>query len=425
MALQEYQRDMMRCARCSECKWIPLSQIKSWDFAQGCPSIGKYNFHSYSAGGKLIMGLSVLSGRLDYTEGFLDILYRCQMCGCCDVSCKCNKDMEPLAVTQELRTKAVQDGERLPVHMMLIDGLKKEDNMMEGKKDARGNWAQGLDVKDMTREKADVYFHAGCRCSFDEELWPGARTAVTLLKKAGIDVGIAGRNENCCGGRAYELGYRGELVKYAQNNIEVLKTAGITTVVTSCADCYHHFKVLYPKILGQTGLEVIHITEYLDRLVKAGTLKPRKKTAMKVTYHDSCHLGRLGEPYVPWEGVEKRVMNGIYIYDPPKPWRKGTLGVYEPPRDLLRNIPGLKLVEMERTKEYAWCCGAGSGVREAYPDFSSWTGSERIREAMATGAEALVTACPWCKRNLSDAVKESGDKLDVYDIVELVEKALE
>ena len=424
MALKDVEREVKRCIRCSECKWIPLAEIKSWRFAQVCPSIGRYQFHAYSGGGKLIMGNSVLSGRLDYTEDFLDILYRCQLCGGCDISCKCNKDMEPLASIQELRIKAVEDGQLLPTHIAVIDGLRKEDNMMLAKKADRGKWAEGLDVKNITQDKAEVYYHAGCRYAFDEELWPAARGAVNLLKKAGVDVGIAGRDENCCGGRAYELGYVGEFTKYAENNIEMLKTAGIKTVVTSCADGYYAFKVLYAKIMKKYDLEVLHVTEYLDRLIKEGKLKLKKNIPMLVTYHDPCHLGRLGEPYVPWEGVEKKVFKQMYIYDPPKPWRKGTNGVYEPPRDVIRAIPGVELVEMERIKEYAWCCGAGGGVIDAYPDFAVWAALERIEEAKASGAEAMVTACPWCKRNFADAINESGDALKVYDVVELLEQAV-
>ena len=154
MSLEEYKLDMLRCTRCSECKWVPLAQVKSESFAQVCPSVGKYNFHTYAAGGRLTMGLSMLIGRIDYTDEYLDILYRCQMCGGCDISCKCNKDMEPLAVAQELRVKAVEDGQLHPVHMMVIDGLRKEDNMMQGKKADRGKWAEGLDVKNIT-----VHYH--------------------------------------------------------------------------------------------------------------------------------------------------------------------------------------------------------------------------------------------------------------------------
>jgi Fe-S oxidoreductase len=401
-----------------------LAEIKSLRFAEVCPSTSRYNFHAYSASGKLIMGNAMLRGRLDYSEDYLDILYKCTLCGACDVSCKCNKDMEPLAVLQEMRIKAIEDGQLLPVHMMVIDGLRKEDNMMQGKKADRGRWAEGLDIKNITEDRAEVYYHAGCRYCYDEELWPAAKAAVNLLKKAGVDVGIAGKDENCCGGRAYELGYVGEFTKYAENNAEMLKTAGVKTVVTSCSDGYYAFKVLYPQMGIKGNFEVLHITEYLDQLIKEGKLKPKKKLPMLVTYHDPCHLGRLGEPHVPWEGVEKKVFNQMYIYDPPKPWRKGTNGVYEPPRDVIKAIPGVELVEMERIKEYAWCCGAAGGVKEAYPDFAIWTALERLEEAKAAGAEAIVTACPWCKRNFTDAVKESGDMLKVYDVVELIEQVI-
>jgi Fe-S oxidoreductase len=98
--------------------------------------------------------------------------------------------------------------------------------------------------------------------------------------------------------------------------------------------------------------------------------------------------------------------------------------VYEPPRDVIRSIPGVSLVEMERIKEYAWCCGAGGGVIDAYPDFARWTALERIEEARATGAEAMVTACPWCRSNFADALSESGDNLKILDIVELLDMAV-
>ncbi len=289
-------------------------------------------------------------------------------------------------------------------------------------KDKRGEWANGLDVKDVTQEKTEVAFWAGCRFSYDEELRKVPRAAVTLLRKAGIDIGILGKNESCCGGRAYQMGYRGEFVKFAENNIELWKTAGIKTIVTSCSDCYYTFKRLYPQLGSK--VEVLHTVEYIDRLIKQGKIKLRKKVPMKVTYHDPCHLGRQGEQYVPWNGKEKKILNQVVIYDPPKPRYNGAWGIYEPPRDVLKSIPGLQLVEMERIREYSWCCGAGGGCIDAYPEFSSWTAGERITEAKATGAEAIVTACAWCERNFLDSTKATGQKLKVLDIIELVQQAI-
>jgi len=167
---------------------------------------------------------------------------------------------------------------------------------------------------------------------------------------------------------------------------------------------------------------VLHISEYIDKLIKDGKLKPRKKVDISVTYHDPCRLGRLGEPWIHWEG--KKVPVDRFVFDPPKVYRRGTNGVYEPPRDVLKSIPGIKLTEMTRIKEYSWCCGAGGGVNESNPEFAKWTAQERIEEAVSTGAEAIVTACPWCEKTFSEAIKESGSSLKVYDIVELVEKAI-
>jgi Fe-S oxidoreductase len=153
-------------------------------------------------------------------------------------------------------------------------------------------------------------------------------------------------------------------------------------------------------------------------------MKLTRAVPVKVTYHDPCHLGRQGEPYVAWKSKEKKIRGQIVVYEPGRPRYNGAWGIYQPPRDILKSIPGLELVEMERINEYAWCCGAGGGVVDAFPDFSSWTASERIEEARATGAEAIVSACPWCEGNFIDAIKKNGADMKVYDILELVERAI-
>jgi Fe-S oxidoreductase len=166
------------------------------------------------------------------------------------------------------------------------------------------------------------------------------------------------------------------------------------------------------------------MVEFVDQLIKAGQLKFTKPVAMTVTYHDPCHLGRQGEEYVPWNGKEKKIFGQAVCYEPPRPRYNGAFGIYEPPRDVLKAIPGLELVEMERIKEAGWCCGAGGGASQAYPEFSRWTATERIEEAKSTGADAIVSACPWCERNFLDATSADGTKMKVLDIMELVEQAL-
>lgn len=420
MALEDYRSDMETCCRCSACKFIPLEKVKEYRHTYVCPSIAKYNYHTYSGGGRMGLGLAVLENRVEYSKKFLELVYNCQMCGACDTSCKYAMDMDVLEPINEIRIKCVEDGHTLPALDSAVNSLRKHGTMIPGAKGRRGEWAEGLDVKDITRQKEKVVYHAGCRTCCDKNMWKVAQATVKLLKKASVDLGIAGDKEMCCGGRAYEMGYKEDFLNQARQNMEMIKKSGAETLVTGCADCYYGFKVLYDKFGLKGKLEVLHATEYLDRLIKEGRLKPRRKVAMKVTYHDPCHLGRLGEPYIHWQG--KQVPGHMRIFDPPREFMRGTHGIYEPPRDILKSIPGLKLVEMDRIKEYAWCCGAGGGVKETNPEFADWTARERIEEAEATGAEALVTACPGCEQNFKDAIEASGSCLKVYDIIELLEK---
>lgn len=417
MALSELKNDMEGCSRCSSCKWIPFNQVKSWRFAKNCPSITKHNFHSYSGSGKMIMALSVVQGRSELTESVADIVYRCQLCGACEVACKAYRDDIDLTdVLLELRSNCVEQGHLILEHMTMIEALKKEDNVFGEPKAERGKWAEGLDLKNINESSAKTIFHAGCRYSYDDDLWPVVRAAVKIMKAAGEDVGIGGSEEACCGVKAYELGYRGEARNFADDMASRVKASGAGRLVTACSDGYAAFKYYYPLMGIDLGVEVLHITEYIEKALKSGRIRLKEDIPMLATYHDPCHLGRKSEPYLGSWTDDK-------LLRPMSMKRCGTKGVYEIPRNILRAIPGMNLVEMERIREYAWCCGAGGGVFEAYTDFAEWTSNERIEEALSTGAEALVTACPWCVRMFRDSLQESDSNLGVYDVVELVAKS--
>ncbi len=423
MALQDYLAEAERCSQCSYCKWIPFDQMKGVRFSRGCPSIAYNNFVSYSARGRYNVTRALLSGGIPYNERLKDVAYQCLTCGNCDVTCKiCRYNLEPLDMVRELKAHLVNQGQTLPQLQRLVDGLGKLDNLMLKPKAERGRWAEGLDIRQVASEPATVLFYAGCRFSFDEELWPKVRGAVSLLKLGGVDIGVLGANEPCCGGRAYSMGYREEFMRCAAKNMALWKEAGVKTIVTSCSDCYHAFKRLYPAVGSQ--IQVVHTVEYLDKLIQEGRIKLTRRLPLKVTYHDPCHLGRQGEAYIPWNGREKKVFNQIIVYEPRRPRYNGSGGIYDPPRNILKAIPGVSLVEMERIREYAWCCGAGGGCREAYPAFSSWTASERIEEARSTGAEAIVTACGWCERNFKDSVSSTGGGIQVLDVAEMVQAAI-
>ncbi|MBN1288773.1 MAG: (Fe-S)-binding protein [Actinobacteria bacterium] len=413
MALSDYQRDMEGCSRCSSCKWVPYIQMKSARFAKNCPAICYHNFHAYSGSGRMIMGLSILRNRSELSEEVKDILYRCQLCGACDTACKLYRDdIDITEVLLELRSFCVESGQLVLENMAVIDALKQEDNVLGEPKSKRGDWAVGLDVKDVSVEKAGVLFHAGCRYSYDTDLRDSLRAGVQLMLNSGVDLGIAGKDESCCGGRVYELGYRGEAENYADDMISRVKASGADTIVTACADGYAAFKYLYPRMGKELPCEVLHLTQFLERLVKDGKLKLRDAVPLNVTYHDPCHLGRMSEPFLgQWDGNK--------LERPMSMKRTGRKGIYDAPRNLLTSIPGLRLLEMERIREYSWCCGAGGGVYDTNPEFALWTARERLEEAVSTGAEAIVTACPWCERIFRDSLEETGIDFKVYDLADL------
>ena len=305
----------------------------------------------------------------------------------------------------------------------VIENLKKENSMIPGTKKAnRSDWAKDLKMKDLFKEQGDVAFFPGCKYSYDEKLQKVAQNAVKLLQSAGVDLGYLGAADNCCAGRSHQMGFFTEFKDRADSNIKAFEKAGVKTIVTPCSDCYHAFKRQYAKLGFE--VEVLHVVEYIDRLIEEGKIKFTKSVDMTVTYHDPCHLGRLGEKYEEWNGVEKKIFNQIQIWEPRRPRYNGAHGIYDAPRNILEAIPGVKLNEMERIREYSWCCGAGGGCNESNPEFSKWTAGERVAEANATGADAMVTACPWCKDNFTGTADEDGNTIDVLDIIELVQQAL-
>jgi len=168
--------------------------------------------------GKLMLGLSLLDKRIEMNDSVADIVYKCTLCGACDANCKVYRDDIDIAeVIEEIRATCVENGQFFAEHQMMIDDLKRENNVFGEQKSDRGNWAQGLDLKDANAQKVDVLFHAGCRFSYDEDLLDVIRGAVTLIRDAGVDLGVAGKGESCCGGRAFGLG----CVLVTQNPVDI------------------------------------------------------------------------------------------------------------------------------------------------------------------------------------------------------------
>lgn len=420
MSLEKYRWDLVNCERCSMCKWQHPWRVKSRDRAMVCPSLRKYNFDAYSAQGRFDLARALLEEEFELTDRALEVIYACTLCGACDVTCKFTRDMEPLEVLHELRKYCVEKGKGpLPAHMPAVDSIRKNRNPWLQPAGRRGHWARKMAVKDLNKEKGEVLYFAGCTYAYNANLQDVARATLRIMQQGGIDVGILGKNENCCASPVVKVGMYDLFKEHAARNIEMFNDLGIKTVVTSCAGCYGVFRSQYPAI-GKMNFEVKHSVEYFDELIQGGKLKLTKEVPMKVTWHDPCHSGRGGEAQDLWEG--KRVKWGLS--EPPRQRNYGANGIYDAPRNVLKAIPGIELVEMERIREFSWCCGAGGGVKSALPEFAVETARERVQEAKETGAEALVTSCPWCEANLQDGIHADGGGLDMLSLVELIEKAI-
>jgi Fe-S oxidoreductase len=413
-----------RCSNCLGCKFVPFEKIKSNRFGRNCPSVWYYNFNTYSARGRFQLGQVLLDDLVAFEGETPDIVFNCQSCGACDVSCKVTRfNLEPLAHNIALKERAVALGKAPERLRAAADHLAVEKTMLPGAKQSeRAKWAEGLGLKDLTKESAEYAFFPGCAYAYDPGLRDKARAWATALRKAGVDIGYMGAADLCCGGRAKQMGFKDAFEKEAALNYKALSGAGVKTVVTPCSDCYHALKRQYAFI--GLNIKVIHAAELLAERLERGGFAFEKRVDMTVTYHDPCHLGRLGEAFVPWDGKEKKVLNQIHTWEPARPRYAGTHGVYDAPRRILAAISGLCLVEMERIRENSWCCGAGGGCGLFNAEFSGAVASERVTEAQSTGADAIVTLCPWCETNLRGAEADNGVSMKVVDLIDLVARAM-
>ncbi|MBN2040654.1 MAG: (Fe-S)-binding protein [Spirochaetes bacterium] len=417
--MENFVYDMSRCIKCKGCTWVDHTYMPGAKFMTRCPSATMYEYDAYGAYGKMRIAHGMAEGKVEWNDKALEIMYACTLCGACDVGCKRNLDLEVELTLESIRVKAVKDGVGpLPAHKKIAENVKKTGNMF-GSSKKRTEWIPA-DAK--PADKADVLYFVGCTASYtNHEI---AQSTAKIFKAAKVNYMLL-KDESCCGNAIFSSGMVDEAREIAKKNVEAMKKSGAKKLVTACAEGYRMWKVDYPKLLNiataDLGFEVLHLVEFVDELVKNGSLKMKKEFNTRMVYHDACSLSRLSEPWTPWEG--KRGWMGCV--EPRLKRRRGTNGVYEQPRDILKAIPGVDLVSLPRERENAYCCGAGRGTKEAFPEFAKWNANHRLEEIRDAGAETLVTACPMCKNNFAQNVKENGNDMQVMDISEVICSAIE
>jgi len=425
--MENYAWETRCCMGCAFCKYGDWIYVPSQhDFSWICPEWQYGQFDNWGACGRTRIVNGLLYGDIEYEDpNVLENAYKCFNCGACDMACKRNLDLEILMMNQSLKVALVDRGiGPMPAHKQITARIERTGNYFGSEQSERQDWLNG-DIK--VAKKADVLFFVGCTASFvDKEV---AQASARLMSKAGVRFMVL-EEETCCGNLLFNTGQLEKFKKGAKINLEKIRATGAKTVVCCCADCLRNLKVEYPKALdmgtNELGFEVLHISELAATLVKEGKLKAKKEMPMKVTYHDACSLGRMSEPWIAWEGIRTGgdiSPKGWGQLNPPREWRRGNKGCYEPPRDLLRGIPGVELVEMLRHHNNAYHSGEGGGVKEAFPEVALFAADWRVKEAGLTGASAIVTPCVHSKEMLAGAVMRVKNGIQgVYHIIELVDQ---
>ncbi|MBM4461867.1 MAG: (Fe-S)-binding protein [Chloroflexi bacterium] len=316
----------------------------------------------------------------------------CATCRACVV--RCPREVAIIDIMKALRGVIVEMGagycpESLRVTLKNIAGA---GNPLGEAPEDRTAWTRDLKVKTFAKGTNVLYFSC-CIPAYDPNIRRVARATANILNKAGVDFGILGSKESCCGESVRKAGNESLFQKLAQSNISAFVDNDVNRIVVSSPHCYHSFKNEYPALGGK--FEVMHFTQYLAQLIRDGRLKLTKEVKAKVTYHDPCYLGRHND-------------------------------VYDEPREVLRSIPGLELVEMADHRENSFCCGGGGGRIWMETKKGERLSDLRLEQAEATGASILVAACPYCIANFEDSVltMDKGAAIQVKDISELVQEAV-
>jgi Fe-S oxidoreductase len=320
-------------------------------------------------------------------------IWRCTTCGRCPA--RCPRGVKQIEVGVSLR-RVASEYEVFPASMRSARtaraSLISEGNPLQGERTKRAAWAKDHGVKPFD-EGMEVLYFVGCYLSYDPRMKKVAVATAEILKKAGVEFGILGDKENCCGESIRKTGSEKVFKSLAKENIKTFVDHGVKKIIVSSPHCYHTFKNEYPEFM--VNFEVVHISQYLAELVREGRLELTNGFDKKFTYHDPCYMGRHNE-------------------------------IYDEPRELLKMATGKEALEMVDSRRDSLCCGGGGGriwmdtpMEERFSDL-------RLKQAKEVGAEVLVTACPYCITNFEESRLnlEYDDVLEIKDITEVVQEAL-
>jgi heterodisulfide reductase subunit D len=371
------------CARCGFCTFV-------------CPAYLDTLWDSQSPRGKLYQLRDLIKNKKPIPADFAARIFNCTLCGACQEICQTNI---PLLRFWQLTREEIGSLGEWPEMVNYIDtAIQQTENIMEMDQDDRTLWTDMVEdlVEERTGIKAEVAYFAGCNISFKGTLAHLGENTIRIMNAAGVDFTILGNEEYCCGNPYFVAGGFDKARELAIHNLTTLKELGVKTVVFNCPGCHRAFSEEYPRLLGKEateGLEFIPFSEFVLRLLKEGKIKFTKNYPHKVAWHDPCELGR-------------------------------HQNIYNPAREVLKSIPGLKLLEMKHNRNKARCCGGGGLLKGTNPLMSVRISGRRIQEAEKTGAEIISSECPSCTMSLTDGIEHEKSKVKFKDLSQIVVEAL-
>jgi Fe-S oxidoreductase len=366
----------IKCAGCTYAEW-PETHVL-------CPIYARDECFTFSGGGLLYLAKALADGQIEFSQSIAELFATCTGCGACDSRCGIIRSQTPYVNPLDIIRLARREG---VIQGFIPKGFAQKIAREVKKK---GDFGQpntfNIPAKIADAKAGTVIF---AECSHTSTANTIARATAGVLEKIGEPVSVMAE-KGCCGSTLYDYGFWDELKPLVEANWEAMKGLKNKELIFLDPHCLEFINKRYPEILPKyKPVKGRHISQLLSRAFKDGKLKSKKTGALKVSYHDPCYLGR-------------------------------GLGVYDAPRGVLSALKGIKLIEMKRNRQNSFCCGARA-VGSYMPNMAEWTANERLKEFRATGADLLVTACPYCKEIFLKTLPEKERDM-VKDLVELVDE---